>query len=107
MMRPNRSGFEAKSPMGAVEMVDTPDGERVRMTVNDQAPGLSATIVIDRSNGVVETLPLAAVSDDNHRFQSSVAPAEPHEFSGELHLSAGGRTDVLPFTMTEPAHHPH
>ena len=99
--------FRSKIAEGVVEIVDTPDGERVRMTVNDQALDLSATIVIDRSNGVVETLPLGAVSDDNHRFQSSVAPAEPHEFSGELHLSAGGRTDVLPFTMTEPAHHPH
>lgn len=99
--------FRGKLAEGVVEIVDTPDGERIRMTVDGHAPGLSATIVIDRPGGAVETLPLSPLPADHHRFQSSLAPAEPHEFRAELHLLAGGRTDVLPFTMKEPVDHPH
>jgi hypothetical protein len=69
--------------------------------------GLAATVVIDRPNGEIETLPLAPAPTDHHIFQSGVAPAEPHEFSAELHLASEKRTDVLPFRMVEPVGHHH
>jgi len=99
--------FDSKLAKGVLEIVDTPQGERMRLSVDGHHPGLAATVIIDRSGGVVEALPLAPVPNDHHRFESSLAPAEPHEFSAELHIVAAGRTDVLPFRMTEPAEHHH
>jgi cation diffusion facilitator family transporter len=99
--------FRSKLAEGVLEIVDTPQGERMRLTLGEHRHGLTATVVIDRPGGEIETLPLAAVPNDHHCFQSSVAPAEPHEFSAELHLVADGRTDVLPFRMVEPAGHRH
>ena len=92
---------------GVLEIVDTPEGERMRLTFGEHQHGLTATVVIDRPGGEIETLPLTPDPKDHHRFQSSDAPAEPHEFSAELHLFAEGRTDVLPFRMVEPAGHHH
>jgi len=65
-------------------------------------PALQATVVINRPDGP-ETLPLASPPNDHHVLESSVAPAEPHEFSAELILRAGDRTECLPFTMQEQA----
>jgi len=98
--------FQAKLAKGLLEIVDTPDGERMRMMVDGHTPGLSATVVIDRPGGAAETLPLSPISGDHHLFQSSVAPAEPHEFKAELRLSADGREESLAFRMSEP-HHAH
>ena len=90
---------------GLLQIVDTPQGERMRLTLSRQEDGLTATVLIDRP-GETETLRLARATGDSC-FQSSVAPAEPHDFSAELHLFAAGRTDVLPFRMVEPAAHHH
>lgn len=104
---PEPFNFSGVLAAGVVEIIDTPAGERMRLIVNRHEQGLEATVTIDRKGGEVETLALAPDSVDHHSFVSAVAPAEPHEFSAQLRLKAGDRSDILPFTMTEPAGHHH
>jgi cation diffusion facilitator family transporter len=89
---------------GVLEIVDTPQGERMRLTIDRHAEGLTAMVVIDRPTGP-ETLFLMPVSGDHHRLQSMDAPAEPHEFDARLILHANGKSLDLPFRMTEPEGH--
>ena len=91
---------------GTLEIVDTPAGERMRLTIDSHADDLGATVIIDRPEGP-ETLALAPVAGDHHRLESSVARAEPHEFEARLILTAKGRELVLPFKMVEPEGHHH
>ncbi|TIS53730.1 MAG: cation transporter [Mesorhizobium sp.] len=91
---------------GTLEIVDTPGGERMRLTVDRHADDLTATVIIDRSGGP-EVLPLRPVASDHHRLESDIAPAEPHEFEARLVLSAMGRLQELPFKMVEPEGHHH
>lgn len=87
---------------GLLEIVDTPDGERMRFTISRHADGLQVTVRINRSGNVMETLPLSLVRGDGSTYQSAVAPQEPHEFQAELALAAGDLHEILPFRMTEP-----
>ncbi|MER8519426.1 hypothetical protein NKI48_18295 [Mesorhizobium sp. M0644] len=89
-----------------MEIVDTAAGERMRLTIERHTDDLTATVIIDRPNGP-ETLRLEAVADNHHRLESTVAPAEPHEFQASLVLTAKDREQVLPFTMVEPEGHHH
>jgi len=89
---------------GVLEIVDTPQGERMRLTVDRHAEGLTAMVVIDRPTGP-ETLFLMPDARDHHRLQSMDAPSEPHEFDARLILQANGRSLDLPFRMTEPEGH--
>ncbi|ESW78949.1 cation diffusion facilitator family transporter [Mesorhizobium sp. C280B] len=91
---------------GTLEIVDTPAGERMRLTIDRQADDLAATVIIDRPNGP-ETLRLEPVGDNRHRLESTVAPAEPHEFQARLVLAAKNREQVLSFKMVEPESHHH
>ena len=91
---------------GTLAIVDTPAGERMRFTVDRHADGLTATVIIDRPDGP-ETLPLHPVAGDHHRLESTVAPAEPHEFQARLILSAADQQQELPFKMVEPEGHHH
>lgn len=92
---------------GRLEIVDTPQGERMRFTLFRHAEGLTAVVVIDRPAGP-ETLFLLPDPADHHRLQSTDAPAEPHEFDARLTLQANGTSLDLPFRMTEPeGHAPH
>ncbi|MER9407896.1 cation diffusion facilitator family transporter [Mesorhizobium caraganae] len=91
---------------GTLEIVDTPAGERMRLTIDRHADDLAATVIIDRPEGP-ETLRLDPVADNHHRLESTVAPAEPHEFQARLILVAKGREQVLPFKMVEPEGHHH
>jgi len=99
--------FHFSSPLGSgiLEIVDTAEGERMRLTAPESAPGLSAIVRIKRDAGD-ETIELAA-RNGRSGLQSMVAPEEPHEFHAELELIAGDRRDVLPFRMVEPADHQH
>lgn len=90
---------------GILEIIDTPEGERMRFTASRHTDDLDAAIVIKRPGGATETLTL--LPNSGNRFISSTAPAEPHEFDGELRLLSGNRTEVLPFTMVEPVEHVH
>ncbi|MER9559776.1 hypothetical protein [Mesorhizobium sp. M0323] len=89
-----------------MEIVDTPAGERTRLTIDRQADDLAATVIIDRPGGP-ETLRLEPVGDNHHRLESTVAPAEPHKFQAGLVLTAKDREQVLPFKMVEPEGHHH
>lgn len=91
---------------GLLNIVDTPAGERMRLTLERAADDLSATVVIDRS-GTLETLPLDWVAGKPLTMESAVSPAEPHEFSARLILSFSGGQESLPFMMVEPEGHHH
>ena len=88
---------------GSLEIVDTPQGERMQLTLFRCAEGLQATVSIERPGGVQETLPLLLMTG-NAIYQSAVAPEEPHEFEAELQLLAGGQRETLSFQMKEPGH---
>jgi hypothetical protein len=92
---------------GLLEIVDTPGGERMRLTLSRTTPDLEATVVIRRPGNVDEILDLAPVTGDRGVLQSSVAPAEPHEFDAELRLSTSGTVQAVPFRMVEPPDHHH
>ena len=92
---------------GLLEIVDTPDGERMRLRVSKHAEGLSAEVVIDRANEAKEILTLNPHARDHHTLDSTVAPSEPHEFTARLRLRAGSAAEELPFEMAEPAGHRH
>ncbi|RFB76407.1 cation diffusion facilitator family transporter [Methylovirgula sp. 4M-Z18] len=96
--------FEIASSLaiGRLAIVDTPNGERMRLSVQSHAAGLEALVRIFRENGRVETLPLRPAADDHHALLSEVAPEEPHEFNAELVLTAGGKSEAHPFCMEEP-----
>src|SRR5829696_1708551 len=89
---------------GLLEIVDTPAGERMRLTLSEAAPGLLSTVNIRRPGGT-EHLPLAPAAGSNSMYESAVAPAEPHEFEADLSLTDGTRRMVLPFRMVEPPVH--
>jgi hypothetical protein len=87
---------------GLLEIVDTQDGERMRLTLSRKAAGLEATVVIRRPGSVDEILGLTSLADDPKTLQSSIAPAEPHEFDAELRLSTNGMVKAVPLRMVEP-----
>ena len=97
--------FKVVSPLanGLLEIADTALGERMRLTLDRASNGLSATVLINRTGNAIETLRLDAVSSGLLIFESTVAPAEPHEFTAQLRLARGDKTETLPFRMFEPA----
>ena len=90
---------------GVLEIVDTPEGERLWFTASRVAAGIKAVVTIQRGHDRTETLELAALSGNPPRFVSAVAPEEPHEFDAQLHLQADKRAEVLPFRVVEPEDH--
>ena len=91
---------------GVIEIVDTPDGERMRLTAARLADHAQASVVIDRREGD-ETLRLLPGGKEPNVLMSANAPAEPHEFNARLIVRVGEREDILSFRMVEPAEHPH
>ena len=79
----------------------------MRLTLDRSVDALLATVTIERAGNRAETLDLTPTSAQSLVYESSVAPAEPHEFSAQLRMAAGDRKIVLPFAMTEPAGHGH
>ena len=99
--------FEGRLAAGLLRIVDTPEGERMRLTVSNHAEGLGAVVIIQRPDGVAEKLPLLPAANDHHSYLSALAPAEPHEFDAVLELSAAGDAETHAFHMAEPAGHHH
>lgn len=101
--------FRFESPIvgGLLEIIDTPDGERIRLSVERPVKRMTATVSINRPDGKVEALTLTPVVGNDLQFISLAAPAEPHKFDARLYLQASGREDILPFRMTEPRGHSH
>lgn len=91
---------------GLLEIIDTLEGERMRLSISKHAKGLEAVVEIARDGGI-ERLPLLPSPADHHALMSTVAPAEPHEFDATLKLMAGVQIDDLPFRMEEPEGHHH
>jgi cation diffusion facilitator family transporter len=89
---------------GLLEIVDTPAGERMRLTLSRPAPGLLATVNIKRPGGM-ERLLLSPAAATDSIYESAVAPAEPHELEADLSLTDGTTRMVLPFRMVEPPGH--
>jgi len=98
--------FNSNLAEGVLEIVDTPDGERMRATLDRAEPGLVVVVLIDRAGGACETLHLTQANRRNV-VESTAAPAEPHEFDAVLELAAGGRAETLRFSMKEPVGHNH
>ncbi|MBN8809153.1 MAG: cation transporter [Sphingomonas sp.] len=98
--------FSGELAQGVLEIVDTPEGERMRVTFTRASREIVAEVVIDRPGGEYETLHLVQ-TNRSRVFESTVAPKEPHEFQAVLELAEGGRAEALPFAMTEPAGHAH
>ena len=91
---------------GLLEIIDTPQGERMQLRMSRAAPGLRASVTISRSSGD-ETLALIPDAADPSLMISAVAPAEPHEFDAVLSLSTDDTEEAIRFRMVEPAGHAH
>lgn len=92
---------------GTLSIVDTANGERMRLVADRISEDLVATVEIARPDGVTERLVLVETSGDPRVFESTKAPEEPHEFDAILHLSSGAQRIALPFRMEEPDGHHH
>ena len=103
---PDPFRFKSALADGMLEIVDTPDGERMKLSLDRATSGLTAKVLIERPGKGPETLELKATESANTML-SFVAPDEPHEFSAALHLAAGEREEPLPFQMVEPVGHNH
>lgn len=99
--------FSGELAQGELSIVDTKDGERMRLTVLKHVEGLSAVVVIERPDGKTESLPLLPMPNDHRVYISVMAPAEPHEFDAVLNLRANGQKEALNFHMAEPEDHHH
>jgi nickel/cobalt exporter len=89
---------------GHLEILNTPDGERMRFSCNNTDPKLSLRVMINRPDGL-EVLELKKISDSE--YLSDVAPNEPHEFSAEFEATVGSKREVVPFELHEPHDHQH
>ena len=99
--------FDSQLAAGALQIVDTPDGERMRLVLQQNVPGLRASVSISRASGTVQFLPLERGQDLAGVMESVNAPAEPHEFHAILRLAVGDKHEQLPFEMFEPEGHAH
>ena len=97
--------FKSKLGSGELAIVNTSVGERFRLSLSKAVKGLKAAVVIDRDD-VPETL-LLKPTQDSRIYESSVAPAEPHEFSAKIILKSKTRNITLPFQMKEEDDHHH
>ncbi len=101
---PAPQAFTTSIADGKIEIVDTPAGERFRVTLSEAKLGLRAAIAIARPAG--EELHVLN-SNDGVCFEGDETPAEPHEFEADLSLEYEGRRELRHFAMTEPEGHAH
>jgi cation diffusion facilitator family transporter len=104
---PDPFRFSGQLAQGVLEIVDTDNGERFRLRVSRHTEGLAASVEIQRKGGMVEEHALVPVDGNHHALQSLAAPAEPHEFEGQLLLAGSADSERLPFKMLEPEDHHH
>lgn len=95
---------------GRLEIINTPQGERMKFFAEKVTANLLLRVIINRPDGL-EVLVLKKSSSDSNDFTndfiSDVAPNEPHEFSAEFEMSTGNKREIIPFEMHEPAHADH
>lgn len=99
--------FDNDLAKGELKIVDTPEGERMRLALEHQGRDFKAVVLIHRPGAAKERLDLASIPGNENTLQSAVAPQEPHEFTAELHLSTASSERILPFAMSEPDGHRH
>jgi nickel/cobalt exporter len=90
---------------GKLEIVQTPNGERMKFSVAQMSSKNHVRVIINRPDGL-EVLELLSTSDSTV-LMSNVAPNEPHEFSAEFEISSSGKREVVTFAMHEPHDHHH
>lgn len=95
---------EGRLARGVIEIVPTPEGERMRFTADEAHAGLDAVVLIDRTPAAVERLQLHRDAGNVAEYLSSEAPAEPHEFAATLQVSNDGDIEDLSFNVSEPPH---
>jgi nickel/cobalt exporter len=91
---------------GSLAIVSTPDGERMQFRAAKMENGARLRVVIQRPEAL-EVLPLLRSETEPGLFQSTDAPAEPHEFSAEFEITLGAETTLVRFEMHEPHDHDH
>ncbi|MFZ3228902.1 MAG: hypothetical protein WA160_01765 [Pseudobdellovibrio sp.] len=92
---------------GRLEIINTPNGERMKFFAERISANLSLRVIINRPDGL-EVLVLNKMPNGSNDFISDVAPNEPHEFSAEFEMSAADKREIIPFEMHEPeGHHDH
>jgi cation diffusion facilitator family transporter len=89
-----------------LEIVDTPNGERIRLAAARLTDNAAVSVVIHRPEGEGK-LPLLPQDGELGVLMSTNAPAEPHEFDARLVLRVGDHEEILPFRMLEPEGHHH
>lgn len=90
---------------GVLEIVDTPDGERMKFTPDGNVSNLSFRVLINRLEGP-EILNMSR-SADSSSFLSETTPSEPHEFTAEFEITKDSNREVILFEMHEPHDHDH
>ena len=101
---PNPVAVRGELAEGVVEIIDTPQGERLRFTSSRPIPGLGVVATIQRHRPQGEVLELIE-QQGGTQFLSTSAPEEPHEFDAMLRLQLSGQSEALPFHMAEPEGH--
>lgn len=101
---PNPVTVRSELAQGVVEIIDTPQGERLQFTSSSPAPGLVVVATIQREGSRDEVLELIALPGGT-QFLSGAAPEEPHDFDAVLSFQLGGQSEALPFHMAEPSDH--
>lgn len=89
---------------GVLQIVDTDEGERMRLLLSRHAEGLVAEVRIEREAGRIEHIPLNPVNGDLHLRFSATAPEEPHSFVATLVLRTGDAELAHRFQMDELDH---
>lgn len=93
---------EAAGRRCEVAIVDTPQGERMRLRW-DAPPAEAVAVAIARPPGADERLSFAVDPADRRCLLSRETPQEPHAFAAVVEAGAMR----LPFTMREPDGHDH
>ena len=101
---PNPIHLQGNLAGGILEIIDTPNGERMKFTTSRHVADLKAEVTIERGFDKVEMLPLVPDPDNDAALISAMAPAEPHEFDAKLTLMIGSSSETLRFRMVEPVH---
>ena len=97
---PNPVPIKGKFVQGVIEIVATPNGERMRLTMPSPPDILKASVLIERPGGD-ETLPLLPQENARGTMMSAHAPSEPHEFNARLIVNVADGEEALPFRMVE------
>ncbi len=104
---PDPQPVKGRMTSGIVEIIQTPAGERLRLTLDAAVSCLSVRVEIMRGAGQTEILSLSPQNQANLIWLSNAPPDEPHEFKAKVLLTVAAETEALPFEIHEPDHDKH